>query len=237
MQTLGMKEGARTTPIGQSKWRPLSHCPFSKVTVQPAWAGAAYYRAVGPPIGPNWTQSDPAPAAAAQQPTAGTDSNLLQTDPGTDFRPRQRAAQRSTRTGSTLQLQPNHALSTPATSIHPRVRTSAHTADMAEDRQPADIVEGATAGGDVEDEVQSTAKSAEDRKAAAALSKLDARGDDEGAAREVDQEAVKNAMNALGGGAADKKDLKTVKVDAADVKLLVRLLLCRMLGPEPGTPR
>ena len=108
---------------------------------------------------------------------------------------------------------------------------------MAEDRQPADIVEGATAGADVEDEVQSTAKSAEDRKAAAALSKLDARGDDEGAAREVDQEAVKNAMNALGGGAADKKDLKTVKVDAADVKLLVRLLLCRMLGPEPGTPR
>lgn len=92
---------------------------------------------------------------------------------------------------------------------------------MAEDRQPADIVEGATSG-DVEDEVQPTAKSAEDRKAAAALSKLDARGDDEGAAREVDQEAVKNAMNALGGG-ADKKDTKTVKVDAADVKLLVRL--------------
>jgi hypothetical protein len=92
---------------------------------------------------------------------------------------------------------------------------------MAEDRQPADIVEGATSG-DVEDEVQPTAKSAEDRKAAAALSKLDARGDDEGAAREVDQEAVKNAMNALGGG-ADKKDTKTVKVDAADVKLLVRV--------------
>ncbi|KAH6651013.1 hypothetical protein F5144DRAFT_71377 [Chaetomium tenue] len=90
---------------------------------------------------------------------------------------------------------------------------------MAEDRQPADIVEGATSG-DVEDEVQPTAKSAEDRKAAAALSKLDARGDDEGASREVDQEAVKNAMSSLGGGAA-KKDVKTVKVDAADVKLLV----------------
>ena len=108
---------------------------------------------------------------------------------------------------------------------------------MAEDRQPADIVEGATAGGDVEDEVQSTAKSAEDRKAAAALSKLDARGDDEGAAREVDQEAVKNAMNSLGGGAADKKDTKTVKVDAADVKLLVRVFCPpRMHGPEPGAP-
>ncbi|KAK3904758.1 hypothetical protein C8A05DRAFT_13401 [Staphylotrichum tortipilum] len=91
----------------------------------------------------------------------------------------------------------------------------------AEDRQPADIVEGATTAGDVEDEAQPTAKSAEDRKAAAALSKLDARGDDEGAAREVDQEAVKNAMNALGGGAAAKKETKVVKVDAADVKLLV----------------
>ncbi|KAK4153276.1 hypothetical protein C8A00DRAFT_15468 [Chaetomidium leptoderma] len=91
---------------------------------------------------------------------------------------------------------------------------------MAEDRQPADIVEGATSG-DVEDEVQPTAKSAEDRKAAAALSKLDARGDDEGPQTgEVDQEAVKNAMNSLGGG-ADKKETKAVKVDAADVKLLV----------------
>jgi glycerol dehydrogenase-like iron-containing ADH family enzyme len=90
---------------------------------------------------------------------------------------------------------------------------------MAEDRQPADIVEGATSG-DVEDEVQPTAKSAEDRKAAAALSKLDARGDDEGASREVDQEAVNNAMSSLGGGAA-KKEVKAVKVDAADVKLLV----------------
>ncbi|KAL2165375.1 hypothetical protein VTH06DRAFT_673 [Thermothelomyces fergusii] len=91
---------------------------------------------------------------------------------------------------------------------------------MAEDRQPADIVEGATA--DVEDEVQPAAKSAEDRKAAAALSKLDdTRADDEAAAREVDQEAVKNAVNALGGGAAPKKETKVVKVDAADVKLLV----------------
>jgi hypothetical protein len=92
---------------------------------------------------------------------------------------------------------------------------------MAEDRQPADIVEGATTG-DVEDEVQPTAKSAEDRKAAAALSKLDAHGDDETApAREVDQEAVKNAMSALGDGAVKKEVKKAVKVDAADVNLLV----------------
>lgn len=93
---------------------------------------------------------------------------------------------------------------------------------MAEDRQPADIVEGAA--GDVEDEVRPTAKSAEDRKAAAALSKLDdTRADDEAVAtREVDQEAVKNAVSALGGAAPAKKETKAVKVDAADVKLLVR---------------
>lgn len=91
---------------------------------------------------------------------------------------------------------------------------------MAEDRQPPDLVEGATSG-DVEDEVQPTAKSAEDRKAAAALSKLDAHADDDAApANEVDQEAVKNAMNALGGGDA-KKETKKVKVDPADVNLLV----------------
>lgn len=91
---------------------------------------------------------------------------------------------------------------------------------MAEDRQPADIVEGATSG-DVEDEVQPTAKSAEDRKAAAALSKLDTHGDDEGLTNEVDQEAMKNAMNALGGSADKKETKKLVKVDPADVNLLV----------------
>jgi hypothetical protein len=88
---------------------------------------------------------------------------------------------------------------------------------MAEDRQTPNA-------GDVEDEVQSTAKSAEDRKAAAALSKLDARGDDESPAREVDQEAVKNAMSAIGGAGGkpvEKKEVKKVKVDAADVTLLV----------------
>lgn len=91
----------------------------------------------------------------------------------------------------------------------------------AEDRQPADIVEGATAG-DVEEEVAPTAKSAEDRKAAAALSKLDTHADEDTApAREVDQEAVKNAMSALSGASAEKKEVKKVKVDPADVNLLV----------------
>ncbi|KAK5663590.1 hypothetical protein OQA88_4021 [Cercophora sp. LCS_1] len=98
---------------------------------------------------------------------------------------------------------------------------------MAEDRQPPNIAEGATAG-DVEDEVQPTAKSAEDRKAAAALSKLDSRGDDESATgREVDQEAMKNAMSALDGAgakSAEKKEVKKIKVDAADVALLVEEL-------------
>ncbi|EGS19257.1 uncharacterized protein CTHT_0058830 [Thermochaetoides thermophila DSM 1495] len=94
----------------------------------------------------------------------------------------------------------------------------------AEDRQPADIVEGATAG-DVEEEVAPAAKSAEDRKAAAALSKLDAHADEDMApAREVDQEAVKNAMSALSGASTEKKEVKKVKVDPADVNLLVEEL-------------
>lgn len=100
---------------------------------------------------------------------------------------------------------------------------------MAEDKQPPGIVEGATAG-DVEDEVdqaQDQAKSAEDRKAAAALSKLDARdggGDDEDAApSSVDREGLSKAMNMLSAPAGAKKDAgkKMVKVDAADVALLV----------------
>ncbi|KAK3382956.1 hypothetical protein B0T24DRAFT_28737 [Lasiosphaeria ovina] len=105
---------------------------------------------------------------------------------------------------------------------------------MAEDRQPANVVAGAAV--DVDDEIDpavAAAKSAEDRKAAAALSKLDTHGeDDAGPAREVDQEAVLNAMNSLGAGgggvgklsAADdkkKEALRRVKVDAADVALLV----------------
>ncbi|ROV94951.1 hypothetical protein VMCG_08341 [Cytospora schulzeri] len=86
------------------------------------------------------------------------------------------------------------------------------------------IVEGATAAGDVEDEVDldQQAKSAEDRKAAAALSSLDdARGDDV-ASSSVDQEGLNKAMNMLSAGKAEeKKDVKKVKVDAADVTLLV----------------
>ncbi|PQE32494.1 Huntingtin-interacting K protein [Rutstroemia sp. NJR-2017a WRK4] len=98
--------------------------------------------------------------------------------------------------------------------------------------QPPTIVEGATTG-DVDDEIPQAAKSAEDRKAAAALSSLDApRDDDSTSTKDVDQEAVRQAMNRLAGTNAtngtlakkgdDKKVVKkTVKVDPADVTLLI----------------
>ncbi|RKU48328.1 hypothetical protein DL546_008374 [Coniochaeta pulveracea] len=89
---------------------------------------------------------------------------------------------------------------------------------MAEERQPQNVVEGAV--GDVEDEVPA-AKSAEDRKAADALSKLDNRADDDaaGGSKDVDQDAVNRA---LGGGKTDaKKDTKKVKIDTADVTLIM----------------
>jgi hypothetical protein len=99
--------------------------------------------------------------------------------------------------------------------------------------QPPTVVEGATTG-DVEDEVP-VAKSAEDRKAQAALSSLDApREDESSTTKDVDQEAVRKAMDRLAGkGAtngvltkkeAEKKEAavkKNVKVDQADVALLV----------------
>jgi hypothetical protein len=104
---------------------------------------------------------------------------------------------------------------------------------MAEN-QPPNVVEGATTG-DIDEEVPIAAKSAEDRKAAAALSSLDAPREDESAGRDVDQEAVRKAMDRLAGssganGTAAKKNdekkvvKKAVKVDPADVTLLVCVL-------------
>jgi hypothetical protein len=102
--------------------------------------------------------------------------------------------------------------------------------------QPPTIVEGATTG-DVEDEIPQAAKSAEERKAAAALSSLDAsREDDSASTKNVDQEAVKKAMDRLAGNTAAagevkkkedaKKEVrKAVKVDQADVALLVSVFL------------
>ncbi|KAK4227240.1 hypothetical protein QBC38DRAFT_478327 [Podospora fimiseda] len=94
---------------------------------------------------------------------------------------------------------------------------------MAEDR-PTNVVEGASsaAAADIDEETQPVAKSAEDRKAAAALSKLDATGDEE-AAGHVDHEAAANALSAIF-GTDNKKEVKKVKVDAADVALLVEEL-------------
>lgn len=86
------------------------------------------------------------------------------------------------------------------------------------EKQPPTVVEGATAG-DVEEEVQ-PAKSAEDRKAASALASLDAGGDDSGSGQ-VDVDAAQKAIKGLGGATAAKKEVKNVKVDAADVALLV----------------
>ncbi|KAK0099307.1 hypothetical protein ONS95_006331 [Cadophora gregata] len=96
--------------------------------------------------------------------------------------------------------------------------------------QPPNIIEGATTG-DIDEEIPAVAKSAEDRKAAAALSSLDTPRDEESAGKDVDQEAVRKAMERLGGatvtnGAVAKKDeqkvvKKVVKVDAADVALLI----------------
>ncbi|KAL3425895.1 hypothetical protein PVAG01_02686 [Phlyctema vagabunda] len=97
--------------------------------------------------------------------------------------------------------------------------------------QPTSIVEGATTG-DVDDEIPTAAKSAEDRKAAAALSSLDAPRDDDSGTKDVDQEAVRQAMDRLAVGGAtngvttkkagEKKEVKkTVKVDPADVTFIV----------------
>ncbi|KAF9876698.1 hypothetical protein CkaCkLH20_05544 [Colletotrichum karsti] len=86
------------------------------------------------------------------------------------------------------------------------------------EKQPPAVVEGATAG-DVEEEVQ-PAKSAEDRKAQSALANLDARGDDTSEDK-VDAEAAQAAIKGLGGATAAKKEVKNVKVDQADVTLLV----------------
>ncbi|KAJ1327762.1 HYPK UBA domain-containing protein [Microdochium nivale] len=92
--------------------------------------------------------------------------------------------------------------------------------------QPSNVKEGAT--GEIEDEVQATAKSAEDRKAAAAMASMDARDDSAGGSgagsASVDQEAVSKAMKNLGGGGGGggaQEVNKKVKVDAADVALLV----------------
>lgn len=92
---------------------------------------------------------------------------------------------------------------------------------MAEERQPPTVHEGA------DDPPAPVPASAEDRKAAAALSSLDARDDDDGAARgkEVDSEALGKAMQSLDAKQSGKREeeapAKKVKIEAADVALVV----------------
>ncbi|KAI3322758.1 hypothetical protein HD806DRAFT_535941 [Xylariaceae sp. AK1471] len=80
--------------------------------------------------------------------------------------------------------------------------------------QPRSVHEGA----DLDEDV-TQAKSAEDRKAAAALASLDSSGDAPETA-EVDAGAV-SKLSAATAAPVEKKEVKKVKVDAADVALLV----------------
>jgi hypothetical protein len=79
--------------------------------------------------------------------------------------------------------------------------------------QPPDVHEGAA-------DPPAPTSTAEDRKAAAALSTLDTQ-DEAAEKKDVDSKALNKAMKGLGvkDGKGDEK--KTVKVEAADVTLLV----------------
>ncbi|CAG9955230.1 unnamed protein product [Clonostachys rosea f. rosea IK726] len=78
---------------------------------------------------------------------------------------------------------------------------------------------------DTEDERNTAAKSAEDRKAASALANLDssssAASATPSAPAAVDHEAVTKAMKNLGGLGSGSGTRRNVKVDPADVALLV----------------
>ncbi|OBT86634.1 hypothetical protein VE02_04452 [Pseudogymnoascus sp. 03VT05] len=103
------------------------------------------------------------------------------------------------------------------------------------DPQPPTITPGPTPSGDISEELLPS--SAEDRKAAAALSSLDTpRDDDSSTKQDVDVEAVRKAMDRLGGGGVGGKERgvgkkkgegevkKVVKVEAGDVKVVVEEL-------------
>ncbi|OBT71761.1 hypothetical protein VF21_09402 [Pseudogymnoascus sp. 05NY08] len=102
------------------------------------------------------------------------------------------------------------------------------------DPQPPTITPGPTPSGDISEELPPA--SAEDRKAAAALSSLDTpRDDDSSTKQDVDVEAVRKAMDRLGGGRAGgeggkvggkkvEEVKKVVKVEVGDVKVVVEEL-------------
>ena len=93
--------------------------------------------------------------------------------------------------------------------------------------QPTAVHEGAA-------DPHAPTSTAEDRKAVAALSALDALESENGAKKEIDGKALDKAMKGL--NVKDKKDgdKKNVKVEAADVTLLVRLIY-RYCGGSLGS--
>lgn len=80
--------------------------------------------------------------------------------------------------------------------------------------QPAEVHEGAA-------DPHAPTSNAEDRKAAAALSSLDTQ-DDTSHKKEVDSKALDKAMQGLNVKDAKMDEKKAVKVEPADVNLLVR---------------
>ena len=84
--------------------------------------------------------------------------------------------------------------------------------------QPSAVHEGAA-------DAHAPTSTAEDRKAAAALSALDTRDGDNGAKKEVDGKALDKAMKGLSVQDKTEWDKKNVKIEASDVTLLVRQTL------------
>jgi hypothetical protein len=87
--------------------------------------------------------------------------------------------------------------------------------------QPSEVHEGAA-------DPHAPTSTAQDRKAAAALSALDALDGENGAKKEVDGKALDKAMQGL--SVTDKKEgeKKNVKIEPSDVTLLVRQTLVRL---------
>ncbi|KAF2658556.1 hypothetical protein K491DRAFT_592760 [Lophiostoma macrostomum CBS 122681] len=84
--------------------------------------------------------------------------------------------------------------------------------------QPSSVHEGAA-------DPHAPSSTAEDRKAAAALSALDAQDDaGDSSKKEVDAKALGEAMKNLAGKDGESEKKKVVKVDAGDVGLLVQEL-------------
>jgi hypothetical protein len=104
--------------------------------------------------------------------------------------------------------------STSTTSVTP-IHSPRPTSPIAmAEPQPAEVQEGAA-------DPHAPTGTAEDRKAAAALSTLDVQ-EEPGAKKEIDPNALNKAMNGLDIKGKKSEENKTVKVEAADVNLLVR---------------